>query len=211
MSAYAEQEELERLKSWWKTYGGSLIAGIALGLAILFGYRYWVDYRLTQREAASVLYDQMLDELRARKPEASASGTKLIDEYASTPYAGMAALLLARHAYETGDKTGARQRLEWAIANVSDPATRHAARLRLARLLIEMGQLPEAAALAEVKEIAGFESEYHELRGDLAVAQDKPEQAREAYSAALKQVPSGSPYRAVLSMKLDDLGGEKAQ
>jgi predicted negative regulator of RcsB-dependent stress response len=211
VSAYTEQEELEQLKNWWKTYGGSLIAGVALGLAILFGYRYWVDYRQTQREAASVLYDQLLDDMRARKPEASASGAKLIDDYASTPYAGMAALLLARHAYETGDKAGARQRLEWVVANAKDAATQHAARLRLARLLIETGQLPEAAALAEAKDIAGFESEYYELRGDLAVAQGKPEQAREAYSAALKQLPTGAPYRAVLSMKVDDLGAEKAQ
>lgn len=211
MSAYTEQEELEKLKAWWKTYGGSLITGVALGLAILFGYRYWVDYRQTQREAASVLYDQMLDELRARKPEAGAAGAKLIDEYSSTPYAGMAALLLARQAYETGDKAGARQRLEWVVANAKDAATQHAARLRLARLLIETGQLPEAAALAETKDIAGFESEYLELRGDLTVAQGKPEQARAAYRAALKQLPSGSQYRAVLSMKLDDLGVEQAQ
>ena len=35
MSAYADQEELEKLKSWWKEYGNSLIFGIALGAAIL--------------------------------------------------------------------------------------------------------------------------------------------------------------------------------
>jgi predicted negative regulator of RcsB-dependent stress response len=211
VSAYTEQEELEKLKSWWKTYGGSLVAGVALGLAILFGYRYWVDYRQTQREAASVLYDQLLDEVRARKPEASASGTKLIEEYASTPYASMAALLLARQAYESGDKAGARQRLEWVVANAEDSSTQHAARLRLARLLIEAGEIAQAATLAETKDTAGFESEYLELRGDLAVAQGKPEQAREAYRGALKQLPSGSQYRTALSMKLDDLGAEKAQ
>lgn len=208
MSAYSQQEELEEFKAWWKNYGASLVIGVVLGVAILVSYRFWTQHREAQREAASALYDQMLGELRANKQDALGSGEKLLAEYKATPYAGMAALLLARRAYESGDKAQARQRLEWAIAN-SEDATQHAARLRLARLLLDGGDVAPVAALVEVKDIAGFEAEYHELRGDLALAQQQHDAARAAYGEALKQIAPNSPYRQVLSMKLDDLGGGK--
>lgn len=209
MSAYSSQEELDLLKTWWKTYGVSLTIGVLLGVAILFGYRYWTQQREVGRETASALYDQLLGELRANSSEARTSGEKLIGEFSYTPYAGMAALLLARQAYETGDKSLARRHLEWALAHAQDVATRHAARLRLARLLLDAGESQVVAALVEVKDIAGFEAEYHELSGDLAVAQSRRDAARTAYREALKHLAPGSPYVSIINMKLDDLGPEK--
>lgn len=209
MSAYSQQEELEQFKAWWKNYGTSLAVGVILGVALLFGYRYWTQYRETQRVEASAVYDRLLDELRANKPEARASGEKLMGEFASTPYAGLAALLLARHAHDGGDKALAQQRLEWALAHGRDSATQHAARLRLARLKLDAGELPAAASLIEVKDIVGFEAEYFELRGDLALAQRQIDAARNAYTESLKHLGTNSPYRAALAMKLGDLGSEK--
>lgn len=209
MSTYSSQDEIEQLKAWWKNYGTSLIVGVVLGLAMLFGYRYWTSYREAQRVAASAIYDQLVEDIQARKSDARVPGEKLIAEFSSTPYAGMAALLLARQAYEAGDKTLARQRLEWALANAKDAATGHAARLRLAHLLLEAGDIAAAKPLIDIKDVAGFEAEYDELRGDLALAQHQPDAARQAYQSALQHLTSGSAYRAVLAMKLDDLGGEK--
>src|SRR5206468_2087365 len=161
------------------------------------------------RESASALYDQMLDELRGNKSAGRASGEKLIAEYASTPYAAMAALIVAREAQEAGDKTLARERLQWALAHAKEAATQHAARLRLARLSLDSGDAAAAAALVDVKEFGGFEAEYQELKGDIAQMQGKPSEARSAYGAALKQISAGSPYAAVITMKLADLGPEK--
>lgn len=209
MSTYSQQDELEQLKAWWKNYGGAIAVGVVLGVALLFGYRYWTQMRETERAAASEIYDRMLDELRGQKAEARASGEKLLNDYAATPYGGLAALLLAREAFEAGDKAQAQQRLEWVLSHGQDAATQHAARLRLARLKLDGGELPAAAALLEIKEIQGFEVEYHELRGDVALAQGQPDVARSAYEAALQKVTPNSPYRAALEMKLGDLGSEK--
>ncbi len=209
MSSYSQQEELEHLKVWWKTYGASLIIGVLLGITVLVGYRYWIQQRETARETASALYDQMIGELRANRPEARATGEKLIGEYSSTPYASMATLLLARQAHEAGDKALARQQLEWALAHTKDAATQHTARLRLARLLLDAGELQPAAALVDAKDTVGFEVEYDELRGDIAIAQGQKDVARMAYRNALKQLAAGSPYIGVITMKLDDVGPEK--
>ncbi len=188
MSAYSSQEELDQLKDWFKNYGSSVIVGVLLGVIIVFGYRYWSQQQEAGRDAASALYDQMLTELQAGKPDARASGEKLIGEYSSTPYAAMAALLLARQAHEAQDKPLARQRLEWALAHAEDAATQHAARLRLARLLLDAGEPQGAVALVEVKDTAGFDAEYQELKGDVAVAQGQPDAARAAYHEALKHL-----------------------
>jgi predicted negative regulator of RcsB-dependent stress response len=208
VSAYSQQEELERFKEWWKSYGASLVAGVVLGLALLFGYRFWTERQETARVAASALYDQLRQEIEEQKPEAADTAMKLTAEYANTPYAAMAALLVARQKHQSGDTAEVRKNLEWALANAKDDATRHAARLRLARVLIDAKEIERAAALTDEKDIAGFETEYFELKGDLALAQNQRDAARTAYREALKHLSPQSPYRSVLSMKLDDLGPE---
>lgn len=207
MSAYTEQEELEKLKAWWKNYGGALVLGVVLGLGLLFGNKYWNEYQETRRAAASNLYADMLEQVRTAKTDAArASATQLVQDYASTPYAGMAALMLARLSFEAGDATGARTHLQWAIDHARDPAVAHTARLRLGRLLLDAREYDAAIAATQVSGPAGFESEYAELRGDAYAAQGKTAEAREAYAAALKQIPGESAHRRTLQMKLDDLG-----
>jgi len=211
VSAYSAQEELDQLKTWWKNYGASIVVGVTLGAVLLFGYRYWSQHVEATREAASALYDQLIDAARANKPEAGVAGEKLMHDYASTPYAGMGVLVLARQAHLAGDRALARQHLEWALAHAADSATQHAARLHLARLLLDLGELQAVTPLLEVKDVAGFEAEYLELKGDVAVKQGEKDAARTAYRAALEKLGQESPYRSVVSMKLDDLGTEKPQ
>ncbi len=210
MSAYTEQEELEKFKAWWKIYGGALILGVVLGLVLLFGNKYWNQYQETRREAASNLYAAMLQHVREAKIDAAReNATRLTQDYGSTPYAGMAALMLARLSFENGDSAGARDHLQWAVDHARDPAVEHAARLRLGHVLLDAREYDAALAATQISDQAGFESEYAELRGDVYAAQGKPAEAREAYAAALKQMPGDSAHRRALQMKLDDLGSAR--
>lgn len=207
---YDEQEELEKLKRWWKTYGNALLLGIALGLAILFGNRYWADYKQQRAEAASALYDELLVQVDKKDYEdARGSGKRLMDEYDATPYAGLAALVLARVSYEAQQLDEARAHLRWAVDRARDEGVRHVARLRLARLLAAAGEVDAALALSEAKDIAGFEAEYAELRGDLLTAKGDATAARTAYGQALARIGEAAPYRTVLQMKLDSLGPQR--
>lgn len=209
MSHESHNEELEQLKAWWKEYGTYVFYGVILGAAIILGTNYWKQQQVQQAEAASALYEQMVMAAQERKADVvRQAGTKLLEDFASTPYAGKAALFLAKASFEAGDKASARSQLQWAIDNASEEATRHVARLRLGRLLLDQGELDAALALTDVDEKNGFVSEYEELRGDLLVRQGRNDEARAAYRAALQALPADSRYGRILSMKLDDLGPE---
>lgn len=206
---YTDQEQVEKLKQWWKTYGTALLVGIALGLAILFGNKYWADYKQQRAAAASALYDQLLQDYRKKAFEdVRKTASRIMDEYAATPYAGLAAMMLARVNFDAKQSEEVRRQLRWAVDNASDAGARHAARLRLARVLAADGEVDAALALIAIKDIAGFESDYEELRGDLLVAKGDKRAAREAYARAIEHLDATSAYFPVLNMKLDDLGPE---
>lgn len=212
MDGHADDETLERLKAWWKTYGNALLLGIALGLAILFGHKYWSQYKQERAETASAIYEELLEHYRQKEFDAvrEASG-KLIDDYASTPYAGLAAMIVARIDLEGDKREAGREQLRWAMEHATDGATRQVARLRLARVLADANEIDPALALLDIDDTAGFELDYYELRGDLHETKGNKQAARNAYQQALKHVDDRSSYRPILNMKLDDLGPSESE
>lgn len=200
----SEDEQSERLRAWWKENGTSVIAGSVLGIAVIGGVNYWRIYKADQAEAAAALYDRLTAEQGA---EAADAGRRLIDEYSATPYAGKAALFLAAMAFENGDAEQAAAHLEWAVAEAPDPADRKVARLRLARTALSRGEPGEAESALAGMEVGGYESEYREILGDIAMARNDPAAARAEYEAALATLPGQSGFAEMLNRKLDAASG----
>jgi len=208
----SEEQQVEAIKKWWKENGKAVIAGIVLGLVILFGGRAWIEYRQEQAEEASAQYA----ELMAAKEQGNAAlavqkGEAVLKEYASTPYGALAALALAQIELERGDVAAARTHLQWAMDNARQEGVRHVARLRLGRVLIAEGNWDAALALVPASGTEGFTAAYEELKGDAYVAKGDVGQAREAYRKALEALGPTAPNRALLQMKLDDLGEANQQ
>jgi predicted negative regulator of RcsB-dependent stress response len=200
-------DQLASLKAWWKQYGKSLIIGVIIGAALLSGLNYWRLYKTRTAEAASLLYEALLADGQQGKVDAVvATATKLMQEYDSTPYAGKAALLLARLRFDAKDIPGAKTNLEWAVKNATEVSVQHTARLRLGHILLEQGDADAVLALVEIKDNNGFASGYQELRGDALLAKGDRAGARAAYQAAIENLPRESPYAHFLSMKRDNLG-----
>lgn len=211
METYTPDDQLANLKAWWKQYGTALIAGVVIGGLLLGGGNYWKQYKTKRAEAASLLYESLLADLQQGKPDTlTTSATKLMEDYAATPYAGKAALLLARSRFDARDMAGTRQHLEWAMRNATEVSVQHSARLRLGRLLLDQGDAEAALALVKIKETDGFVSEYEELKGDALLAKGDRQAARRAYQAALAALVRGSSYAQALGMKRDNLGAEPA-
>ncbi len=201
----SDDEQAERLKAWWKENGVSVIVGAIVGIGVIVGVNFWRDYKTSQGETASALFEGMLGSYRRQDLAASETmGGKIMGGYASTPYAGKAALLLAKISFDKNDTTSAKSQLRWAMQNSTESGTIHAARLRLARILLAETQYAQIRALISVDDFGGFESEYKELWGDLHMAQGEADQARDAYLAASQALPEGSSYGDILKMKADN-------
>lgn len=195
----SEDEQSERIKAWWRENGTSIIVGAVLGIAVIGGVNYWRSYTADQAESASALYEQLLDNGEG----AADAGRRLLEDYAATPYAGKAALMLAGRAFESGNVDEARGHLEWALNDAPDAADRRVARLRLARIALSAERLDEVDSLLSGMSGGGYESEYRELLGDLAMARNDPATARTEYEAALKALPEQSGFADMLNRKLD--------
>jgi predicted negative regulator of RcsB-dependent stress response len=206
-----EEQQVEAIKKWWKENRWSLIGGAAIGIAALVGGRAWVEGQNVYMESASSEYLNMQEKMTSGKnDEAAVHGAQLLGQYSDTPYASLAAMAMAKIKTEAGDLLAASSHLRWALDNTSQDAVRHEATLRLGRILLADKKHAEALALLNITDAGNYTSAYEQLKGDIYVADEKPEFARTAYARALKQLSPTASDRNSLQMKLDDLGSVKA-
>lgn len=204
-----EQERLDELKAWWKRWGSLLMFGLAAAIAAAAGWRYWQHHGATQSLEAATVYEKLTQSLAANDAKAAReAGAMLIDQYKGTAYAPRAALLLARLNAADKDLKSAQAQLEWAVANSKEPAVKDLARLRLAGVQLDLKQYDAALKTLSGSHSDAFAFRFHDLKGDVLLAQGKPAEARAAYQAAFGKMAEDNPYRTIVELKLDALGGE---
>jgi predicted negative regulator of RcsB-dependent stress response len=204
LSYETDEEKVEAIKKWWKENGLSVIAGTLLGLGSIYGWRAWTNHQNGIAGQASSAFEQLLTNAAMNQPEAVVKQADLLeDEFGSTPYAGLSAMVAAKALYQAGDVAAATAALQNAIANAPDPALARIAALRLARIQVAEGQLDAAAAtIATHDGSPAFAGEFAAVRGDLAAARGDVAAARTAYEQAIKH---GSGLSQLIRLKLDNL------
>lgn len=205
-----EQEQIDELKSWWKEYGTLVMVVVAAASLSLAGYQGWRYYRHNQAVGAVTLYEQLDQAERAgdHNKVRDIAG-EITAKYGATTYGSYAALSAARASFETGDLAGAKTQLQWVMDNASEVELRDIARLRLAGVLLDEKNFPEAMKLVDQKPVETLAGLYADLKGDILLAQGKRSEARGAYQLALDKSEAGSPYRSAVQLKLDALGEAK--
>lgn len=204
-----EEEQIKQLKNWVKEYGFTVLFGIGIALIIMAGWNYWQNYHNRMLEHASVAYDEMLMQ-RAQNNSTGAlkQAKKLIDQYPKTPYADMAALMLARNAVLKKDYAEAHKQLDWVVTHSGTDPIRTVARIRIARIFIAEKK-PDAALAILAKNVdKEFLGLIDEVRGDAYLAKQDLAAARKAYQLALTEIPNAEETRPILQMKLDNLAIE---
>ncbi|MDP2109576.1 MAG: tetratricopeptide repeat protein [Thiobacillus sp.] len=204
-----EQERLDELKAWWKRWGNLVMVGLAVAVAAAAGWRYWQNQVVTQSLEAATVYEKLTQSLEANDVKAARdAGAMLIDQYKGTAYAPRAALLLARLNVGAKDLKSAQAQLEWAVANSKEPAVKDLARLRLGGVQLDQKQYDAAMKTLSATHSDAFAFRFHDLKGDVLLAQGKPAEARAAYQAAFGKMAADNAYRNIVELKLDALGGE---
>jgi len=196
-----DDEKLEQLKKWWGENGGSIITGVVLGLAVLFGSKAWFSWQERNAQTASNLYTVLMNSMENGDAMAvSQKAGALVSDYGKTPYASLGALALAKVRIEAGDLEAAQAQLEWVLEHGKPDMMRDAARLRLARVLIAQGNLDGADTLLnQAVQGNAFAPLYTEVRGDVFVARGNMKEANQAYKEALAATAAGSPGQHLLT------------
>ena len=201
-----EQEQIQQLKTWLKQYGPTVILGIFLAFMMTTGWRYWQNYQTKILVHASNVYDEMLV-LRAQNntSEALVQAQKLLTHYPKTPYADMAALLLARSAVLKKEYPEAKTQLTWVIDHGHHAMLRDMARIRMARILITEQKPDEALDLLKKVDTKSYRGLADEVCGDAYLAKQDSVAARKAYQLALQELPNAEVTRPILEMKYANL------
>lgn len=216
----AEEESIEALKKWWDENGKRLLLIVITAFGAYGGWLFWQNTQATNAEAASELYEQILD-LNVTEPgvaitEADRARILMVSEelraeYAGSVYALFGALFAAQQQVAADDLDGAEDSLQWVLDNQrqgwfsqTDEGLILVTNLRLGRVILAKGEPERALNLVNSVAPKSFEAGFSELRGDIYAAMGRMINARDAYIAAQE---AGSNSDA-LRMKLGNLPDE---
>lgn len=212
-----DEEQIEALKGWWDENGTSLIVGIILVLAVLFGSRYLQSAQDSTAELASDLYTQMADsvlsnvDLEVDEEDLNSAlnfHNELKTNFVNTIYSRYSALLMARLYVQRNELDNAANELRWILGNPGlgflksiDDELALTTRARLARVVIAQGDAEAALQLLNEVEPGTFAGIFAEIEGDAYVELGRLQEAIDAYQTAL----SIGANAEVVELKLNDI------
>lgn len=201
-----EQEQLDEFKAWWKKNGG---IATYLILAALVAYAAWQGYQYFQNKKAveaSELYQALVVTDSTKTAEIKTQTTNLMENFSGTPYAGRAAVFVAKTNIEANDSKSAKSQLEWAIKNAKESAVQAVASLQLAGILFQEKDYDAANKVLNAVSDKGFEGLKANLQGDILMAQGKNVEAKKAYENALNNLDAQGKLHLYTQQKLESLG-----
>lgn len=220
-----DEEQAERLKRWWDSYGTALVLGLALAVAGVVGFRYLQDYLDGRADAAATAFAAYVD---ARKVAAAGAAgdaetpetvddpelaAALDGEHAGSTFHVLSLLYRARDQAQDRDWPETLAFLERTIELADEGPLKDLARHRAAEVLFQLERLEESTAMLAQITSPGLAAKVAELSGDVALAQGDAEAAREAYRAGVEAAQAGErplPGLRLLELKLASVVVEEA-
>lgn len=203
MKYETEEQQLEAIKDWWKQNANMIIGGVVIGISAIFGWQYYQDQTIVSQSNASIIYQQVMNSSQ-NTPSLNEQQTRvnqLQADYANTPYASLAALLLAKQHMAAGEFVKAQQQLEWVAGNAKQDEIQYLAQIRLAKLFFSLQQPDKALDILNKDFPSSFQAMVFELKGDVLLTQGNKPEAQQAYQQAL--MLSDSPSGLLMS-KIDE-------
>lgn len=201
-----DDDQIEQLRRLWERYGRATVVVVVAVLVGILGGRFYGTHQTRQAQQAAALYAAY------QQPAAGQAAAELAEqlraEYPASSYATFAVLDQTAQAVQAGNLEQAAQQLRWVVENAGQKADRGLASLRLTRVLLAQGKVAEATSALE-HEAVGSSPARDELRGDIALAEGKPQQARDHYQQALAGLTGDAGAAALINLKLDALGNRE--
>lgn len=201
-----EEQQVEAIKRFWKNNGTAILAGITIGLAGLYGFRFYQAQQLAALEGQSGQYAALVEQVSAEGTDKASwliETQKFIDANKDSSYSALAALLAAKEAAFLKDYAAAEKQLGFVIASSKVPEIVALATLRQARLQLEQGKADMALKTLEATLPESFVAQQQELKGDVLLKSGDESKAKAAYQAALTASEAGK--NPLLQVKLNEL------
>lgn len=205
-----EEEQVESLKAWWKDNSNWVLGLVTVAVIATAGWRGWQYYQMKQSTESATLYQQFTQQLASNDPKrVNDAAAMLMDKYAGTSYAAQSALIAAQVNEMSSDAPRSKTQLQWVIEHSSDEGLKCVAALRLAALRVDEKDYAGALKALETKHPASFDALFADMRGDILSVQGKSAEAKASYQQAYDKMDDKTPYRNLVQLKLDALGGAK--
>ncbi len=196
-------EQAELVKNWLKKYALSVVIGLMLGIALIYGLRYWNGLRTQKVEKATDAYFMLLNST-ADPAKTEKMAENIVSQYPKTPYASMAQFFLTQQAVSENQLPAAETHLQWVIDHAHALSFQQIARLRLARILLSEKKFTQAEqTLAEVDDKT-YLPLIDMVKGDIALAQNQYSNAKNSYQLALKNADRFEGLQSMLHLKMSD-------
>jgi len=207
----SEKEQWEWLKAQLKVNGPWIIAGVAAGALVLYGWHWWQGHADELASQASAQTRQIAEAFGRRdRGRAVALIDALQHAQPKSPYVSEANLIAARAFVDAGELDKAAARLKTVMDSTGDHALALVARERLARVQIAQNAPDAALATLAAVDPGSFASRYHEVRGDAFEAKKDFASALKEYRAARSLDAAGSVDPERLDLKIGDLVADES-
>lgn len=202
-----EQEQLDQLKHFWKSWGGFISAVVFIFIFIFAAwnmYGYWKNRQAVQASMLLELIktsiasgdlsrvDQAFSEIKSKSPK--------------TIQAAQAGLLVAKVNYDRGENDSAKSALLSVINNSSDVNQKVVANLRLINILFEEKKYDEAFEKLSMSFSGAFDGLGKDRRADLMLMRKNNKDAISDYLIAYQKYDDNLGYRKLIEFKLNSLG-----
>lgn len=208
-----EEEQIQALKDWWKTYWKSVVAPVVIVAGGYFGWNVWQDKQALKAAEGGEQYKALISALETspgkelsdeKRAEADVLATKIAQDFGGSLYADQANLILAKLAVDKKDLSAAEGFLQRVLSEGANQAIKDLATVRLARVKLALNDLEGALSLVATSGESKYASQFSEVRGDALAAQGKADVAKTAYQEAMDALtPQEFQRRSILQIKLD--------
>jgi len=203
----SDDEQVERIKAWWKANGNSIIAGVVIGLGGFFAWQGWGSYQeklAGEGAEAYELFAQAAFDNDAKKTDDALA--QLQSNYGDTSYSRFAALELARQQVNAGSLKAAEKTLSNLRKQSTDSALKPLLEIRFARLLVAQKRLDEAGKLLDSINSDAYAAETAAIRGEIAYQQGDMSGAR----AALEEAQQKGSNDENINYLLEEIGAQES-
>jgi len=203
-----QQDPAEVLKNFFRVYGKYVIAFFVVIFVLYIGSTIYTSHQNTKNLESASVYQKFSQAVTAKNTNTMAQiVSSLQQNYKSSPYTAMASIQLAKSLYSNNDYVAAATNLNWVIINAQSANYVDMAKLDLAKVYIQQGNMNAAHDILLSAHSAAFDVPYLEEQGDMYVVQGDTQKAISAYKEALSKSQGDEQASQLLDFKLGVIGG----